>query len=93
MPPRDDCESCRGHARRIHRVRRVSDEASRRIEELEIRVAFQDELLATLSGQVAALDRELRALREQLARARESLESLRDAQGHDAGSEPPPPHY
>ena len=67
--------------------------AESRIEELEIRVAFQDELLATLSGQVVELDRELRALREQVARARESLESLRDSQSHDAASEPPPPHY
>ena len=64
-----------------------------RIEELEIRVAFQDELLGTLSGQVAELEREMRALREQVGRARESLESLRDAQSHDPASEPPPPHY
>lgn len=71
----------------------MSTQVDRRLEELEIRVAFQDDLLTTLSGQVVELERDVRALREQFARARESLESLRDAQGHDAASEPPPPHY
>ena len=71
----------------------MSAPAESRIEELEIRVAFQDELLATLSARLAELDREVRALREQVAHAREGLESLRDAQSPDAASEPPPPHY
>lgn len=71
----------------------MSVQVEHRLQELEIRVAFQDDLLSTLTGQVVELEREVRALRERLVHARESLESLRDAQGHDAASEPPPPHY
>jgi SlyX protein len=71
----------------------VSDPLIARLDELESRVAFQDDLLATLNRSVAGVDRELRALRQQLEQVRGALDSVRIAVSHDARDEPPPPHY
>lgn len=59
-----------------------------RIEELEIRVAFQDELLAKLSDQVHAAFLEIERLRAELRQLRDAPTS-----GSDGAKEPPPPHY
>ena len=64
-----------------------------RLDELESRVAFQDDLLATLNRSVAGVDRELRALRLELEQVRGALDAVRIAISHDARDEPPPPHY
>lgn len=64
-----------------------------RIEELEIRVAFQEDLLTTLNTDVADLHRTVAVLREEMHRATSSLEGLRGLLQEDAGEEPPPPHY
>ena len=71
----------------------VSDPLTARLDELESRVAFQDDLLATLDRSVAGVDRELRALRLQLEEVRGALDAVRVAVAHDARDEPPPPHY
>lgn len=64
-----------------------------RIEELEVRVAFQEDLLGTLNRDVADLHRTVAILREELRRASGQLEGLRGLLAHDQGEEPPPPHY
>ena len=64
-----------------------------RVSELEVRVAFQDDLLGTLNAGMAAADATIRALRDDVARLRQSLDGLRVALGPDARDEPPPPHY
>jgi SlyX protein len=64
-----------------------------RVAELETRIAFQDDLLGALDRSVALQDRTLGDLREEVARLRAGLEAVRVALGHDASSEPPPPHY
>ncbi len=64
-----------------------------RIEELEVRVAFQEDLLGTLNTDVADLHRTVATLREELRRAANHLEGLRGMLSTDAGEEPPPPHY
>jgi SlyX protein len=71
----------------------VSDPLIARLDELESRVAFQDDLLATLNRSVAGVDRELLALRRQLEEVRGALDAVRVAVAHDARDEPPPPHY
>jgi SlyX protein len=71
----------------------MSNELQVRIEELEVRVAFQDDLLATLNASVAGLDRGLGEARAQIERLRQSLDAMRVALAHDAAREPPPPHY
>lgn len=64
-----------------------------RIDELEIRVAFQDDLLATLNDQVHALHREVATLRGELLALRDRIDGLKAGAGHDPAAEPPPPHY
>lgn len=64
-----------------------------RIEELEIRVAFQDDLLATLNDQVHALHREVASLRGELLGLRDRIDGLKAGATHDPAAEPPPPHY
>ena len=71
----------------------MSDPLIARLDELESRVAFQDDLLATLNRSVAGVDRELRTLRMQLEEVRGALDAVRVAVTHDARDEPPPPHY
>ncbi|GMU42422.1 MAG: SlyX family protein [Xanthomonadales bacterium] len=64
-----------------------------RIEELEIRVAFQDDLLTSLNEQVHALHGEIARLRGELLALRERVDGLKSGSGHDPAMEPPPPHY
>ena len=64
-----------------------------RVQELEVRVAFQEDLLSTLNTDVADLHRTVAMLREELLRATNSLEGLRGLLQEDPGVEPPPPHY
>ncbi len=64
-----------------------------RVEELEIRIAFQDDLIQTLNRDVATLSLEVERLRAELARMRESVDAVRVAVSHDVTEEPPPPHY
>ena len=64
-----------------------------RVQELEVRVAFQEDLLSTLNTDVADLHRTVAMLREELLRATNSLEGLRSLLQEDPGVEPPPPHY
>ncbi len=64
-----------------------------RIEELEIRVAFQDDLLHTLNDQVHALHQELARVRSELQAMRERVDGLKSGGPADPAAEPPPPHY
>ena len=71
----------------------MSDPLIERLDELETRVAFQDDLLATLNRSVAGVDRELRLLRGELEQVRGALDAVRISLTHDPRDEPPPPHY
>jgi SlyX protein len=64
-----------------------------RLTELEVKLAFIDDAVQALvaadadqSVRIATLERMIRDLRSELA-------TVRTGQGHDAHSEPPPPHY
>ncbi len=63
-----------------------------RVEELEIRIAFQEESIASLSAEVHSAFREIARLRAELETLRNSVEGMRSQPG-DAAPEPPPPHY
>jgi uncharacterized coiled-coil protein SlyX len=63
-----------------------------RLDDLEARYAFLEDLVQQLEGIVAARGRELDALREELRRLRETVARLRADQPEE-GPEPPPPHY
>ena len=64
-----------------------------RIQELEIRVTFQDELLATLNEQVHSAHQEIARMRADLTSLRDRFDSMKSSGTADAGDEPPPPHY
>jgi len=63
-----------------------------RIEELEIRVSFQEDAIASLGAQLHDAFRDIARMRAEITALRGTLEGLRAGQGDDA-PEPPPPHY
>ena len=71
----------------------MSSEYEARLVELETRVAFQDDLLATLNRDSAAMADEVARLRDACRDLRKSLDAIRVALQHDVSDEPPPPHY
>ncbi|MBK9656217.1 MAG: SlyX family protein [Rhodanobacteraceae bacterium] len=64
-----------------------------RIQELEIRVAFQDDLLTSLNQQVHAAHQVIAQLRADLLALRERVEGMKEGASGDPAQEPPPPHY
>lgn len=66
---------------------------SRRIDDLEVRLTFVDDMVSELADADAVLSQQVRKLEEALRDMRAELTSLRAAMGHDPHSEPPPPHY
>lgn len=71
----------------------MSDVLLARIEELEIRVAFHEDLLSSLSQGVTDLSLSMRHLRDELGQLRVALDAVRTALGHDVRDEPAPPHF
>ena len=64
-----------------------------RLAELEVRLAFVDDLMTSLNDTVAAHDRRLHELHNAMDRMRGELAAARTALSHDVHDEPPPPHY
>ena len=73
----------------------MNEDVRGRLEELESRLAFQDELIENLNGVVARQDREIQDLRAKLKVLAERFRDLSDA-ASAPGSSPEhevPPHY
>lgn len=72
-----------------------SGDPKRRLDELESRAAFQDDLIEQLNQVVARQDRELLALGRRLAELESRLRELAEAAGPAAasGGHEIPPHY
>ncbi|MBL0028653.1 MAG: SlyX family protein [Rhodanobacteraceae bacterium] len=68
-------------------------EINERLAELEMRFAFQDDVVTSLNPQVATQERRIIDIAEELRQLRREVTQLRAALGHDIGDEPPPPHY
>ena len=64
-----------------------------RLTELEVKLAFVDDTMATLNATVSAHDRALADMRVALERLRGELTGVRTALAADVRDEPPPPHY
>ncbi|MGA9333059.1 MAG: SlyX family protein [Rudaea sp.] len=64
-----------------------------RLDELEARFAFLEQILQTLDATVTEHDRLLTDMREAFARVRGELSQVKVALAHDAHDEPAPPHY
>jgi SlyX protein len=71
----------------------VTGSLDERLNELEVRLAFVDDTMATLNATVSEHDRVLHDMRIALERLRLELSGVRTALQQDARDEPPPPHY
>ena len=73
----------------------MSSNGEARLEELESRLTFQDDLIENLNQVVARQDREIRQLQQEIAELKARFRELDDAApstGSPAGFEVPP-HY
>ena len=64
-----------------------------RMDELETRLAFQDDLIGTLSDQVARQELDLRKLWEAKQLLKKQLSELSPSNIRSEADEAPPPHY
>ncbi len=66
---------------------------SKRLEELESQLAFQDELIESLNSTVARQDGEILELKRQFSMLSERLKEIGDASPGAAPQDEIPPHY
>lgn len=64
-----------------------------RIEELETRMAFQDDLLHSLNEQLGQQQLSIHELWEAKQQLQKQIEELHSPQSRHNDQEPPPPHY
>lgn len=64
-----------------------------RIENLEAKVAFQDETIDVLNGEIKAHQQQLAKMRRQMELLGEKLREVQSNSGGTQELEPPPPHY
>ncbi|TBW56690.1 SlyX family protein [Marinobacter halodurans] len=69
------------------------EELEVRMVELETRVAFQDDLIATLSDQLSRQERDMRELWEAKRLLKKQLEAVSPSNIKREEEEAPPPHY
>lgn len=65
----------------------------RRLDELETRIAFQDDLINTLSEQVARQELDIRELWEAKKQLNTQLKEVSSSNIRKEEDESPPPHY
>jgi SlyX protein len=66
---------------------------SARIEQLEVRIAYQDRVIEELNATVTDQWKQIDQLAKQIARMSDRLKSVEDNAPAADGPEPPPPHY
>ncbi len=71
----------------------MPEQLCNRLDDLESRFAFQDEMIGVLNPQVAHQEKRLASAEEELRALRKELAMLRTALSHDAATEAPPPHF
>lgn len=64
-----------------------------RIENLEAKVAFQDETIDVLNDEIKAHQQQLAKMRRQMELLGEKLREVQSNSGGAQELEPPPPHY
>lgn len=64
-----------------------------RIEELEMRLSFQESALQTMSDEMAKQQLQLERLTLEIKRLNKALESASSSASANQADEPPPPHY
>jgi SlyX protein len=64
-----------------------------RIEALEVRVAYQDQMIEDLNQTVIAQWKQIDGLKRQLNELLDRVQEVEDNTGGPSAPEPPPPHY
>jgi SlyX protein len=64
-----------------------------RIEALEVRVAYQDQMIEDLNQTVIAQWKQIDSLKRQLNEMLDRVREVEDNAGGPSAPEPPPPHY
>jgi SlyX protein len=64
-----------------------------RIEALEVRVAYQDQVIEDLNQTVIAQWKQIDSLKRQLNEVLDRVQEVEDNAGAPSTPEPPPPHY
>lgn len=67
-------------------------DAGARLDSLEIRIAYQDQVIEDLNATISKQWTELDRMSRELARLTERVQQAEDA-SFDGAPEPPPPHY
>jgi SlyX protein len=71
----------------------MTDDSTDRLDALEIRLAYQDEIIETLNKTVTAQWMQIDALRREIARLTDQVRDAENRTSPAAQPEPPPPHY
>jgi SlyX protein len=71
----------------------MSDGLSERIDTLEIRVAYQDEIIETLNQTITAQWQQIDRLVRQVAALGERIQEAEHGAGAAPAADKPPPHY
>lgn len=71
----------------------MNDPVTDRLDALEIRIAYQDEIIETLNKTVTAQWAQIDALKREVARLTDRVQDAESKSGVTAQQEPPPPHY
>ncbi len=69
------------------------DAINARIEALEVRIAYQDQVIEDLNQTVIAQWKQIDGLRRQFGDLVNRVQEVEDNAGGPAAPEPPPPHY
>lgn len=69
------------------------DALSARIDALEIRIAYQDELIEDLNQTIVAQWKQIDLLTRQIANLTARIQEAEHKAGGPSAPEPPPPHY
>ena len=64
-----------------------------RIEDLEMRLSFQESALHTMSDEMARQQQQIEQLTNEIARLQKALQAASSPTLLSQGEEPPPPHY
>lgn len=71
----------------------MNDTSTDRLDALEIRLAYQDEIIETLNKTVTEQWAVIDALKREVARLTDRVQDAESKSGLPTQPEPPPPHY
>lgn len=74
-------------------VREANDVSDERLEQIEIKLAYQDDALGQLSDVVYRQQQQIEALRDHCLRLEERLTSVGSADSAPSAEDEKPPHY